>query len=190
MRRNFVVDGGLTRLITYGARLNRMSNRRSRGILKHSILILLAVPCFAQQKPDGPEQPIPYSHKQHLALGLTCKDCHTMPAPGDAMGFPASSKCMACHQTVKKDSPAIQKLAAFDREKQPIPWVRIYRVADFVTFSHQAHLKAGAQCENCHGPVAQRDRMFREVSLSMSTCVQCHREHNADQGCEYCHDAR
>jgi hypothetical protein len=55
-----------------------------------------------------------------------------MPAPGDAMGFPASSKCVSCHQTIKKDSAAIQKLATFDRNKPEIPWVRVYKVPDFV----------------------------------------------------------
>ena len=117
---------------------------------------------FAQPQP--PEQPIPYSHKQHIANGLTCKDCHTVvqsgPDAGDEMAIPAASKCMTCHRTIKKDSPAIQKLAAYDRDKQPIPWVRIYKLPDFVFFSHQTHLKAGAQCEKCHGQVAQRDQLF------------------------------
>jgi len=154
-------------------------------------LMSVALSSFAQQRPqNAPDQPLPYSHKQHLALGLACKDCHTMPAPGEAMGFPATSKCMSCHQSVRKDSPAIQKLSAYDRDKQPIPWVRVYKVPDFVFFSHQVHVKAGAQCENCHGQVAQRDKLFRESDLSMAGCVACHREHNADTGCETCHDAR
>src|ERR1700690_3350746 len=105
------------------------------------VLIGISATALAQQKANPPEQPIPYSHKQHIALGLTCKDCHTMADPGDAMGIPEASKCMTCHQTVKKDSPAIPKLAVFARDKQPIPWVRVYKVADFVFFSHQAHLK-------------------------------------------------
>ena len=43
---------------------------------------------------NPPEQPIPYSHKQHVALGLKCKDCHTMPDPGELMTIPAAAKCM------------------------------------------------------------------------------------------------
>ncbi len=44
--------------------------------------------------PDNPsphpaaEQPIPYSHKQHLAFGLKCQECHTNPEPGKLMTFP------------------------------------------------------------------------------------------------------
>jgi hypothetical protein len=29
----------------------------------------------------APEQPLPYSHKQHLAFGLECKACHANPDP-------------------------------------------------------------------------------------------------------------
>jgi len=48
------------------------------------VLIGISAAALAQQKANPPEQPIPYSHKQHIALGLTCKDCHTNPDPGDA----------------------------------------------------------------------------------------------------------
>src|SRR2546427_7001080 len=36
-------------------------------------------------------QPIPYSHKQHIALGLKCGNCHEMPDPGELMGIPAAA---------------------------------------------------------------------------------------------------
>jgi hypothetical protein len=160
------------------------------GLSAAGTLLVAVMSSFAQQELKGPEQPLPYSHKQHLALGLACKDCHVNPDPGDEMNFPASSKCMTCHRTIKKDSPAIQRLAAFDRNKQDIPWVRVYKVPDFVFFSHKTHLDAGAKCEECHGQVAQRDRLFRESDLSMAGCMSCHRERNAALGCETCHDAR
>jgi hypothetical protein len=153
-------------------------------------LLVAAILSAAPQELKGPEQPIPYSHKQHLALGLLCNNCHANPAPGDAMSFPATSKCMSCHQTIDKASPAIQQLAAFDRDQKDIPWVRVYKLPDFVFFSHKAHLDAGAKCEDCHGQVAQRDRLFRETDLSMGGCLSCHRDHNASQACDYCHDQR
>src|SRR5580700_8592270 len=77
----------------------------------------------------APEQPIPYSHKQHLlALGLQCKDCHTNPEPGKLMTFPATEKCLQCHVTIAKDKPSIQKLTEYSKSQQPIPWVRVYTV--------------------------------------------------------------
>jgi len=139
---------------------------------------------------EAPVQPIPYSHKQHLALGLKCRDCHTMPDPGEMMGIPDAPRCMACHQTVKPDSSAIQKLAGFARDKRPIPWVRVYQIPSFVDFSHKSHLDAGATCETCHGPVAERDRLAREIDLSMTGCMNCHRASKASLACGYCHEDR
>ncbi|HUS06326.1 MAG TPA: cytochrome c3 family protein [Bryobacteraceae bacterium] len=137
---------------------------------------------------EAPVQPIPYSHKQHLALGLKCNDCHTNPDPGELMGIPASSKCMTCHSTIKKDSPEIQKLAASARDKKPIHWVRVYQIPSYVFFSHRAHLEAGAKCETCHGKVSERERLFRETDISMGGCMSCHREHKASFDCSYCHE--
>jgi hypothetical protein len=37
--------------------------------------------------PAGPAQPIPYSHKRHLALGLECRQCHVNPDAGEMMTF-------------------------------------------------------------------------------------------------------
>ena len=150
--------------------------------------ILLTIGSFAADL-QGPEQPIPYSHKQHIALGLVCENCHKNPDPGEAMRFPATSYCMTCHQVIKKDSPAIQKLTAFDSTHQEIPWVRVYKLPDYVSFSHRRHLAAGVKCELCHGQVAQRDRLFRETDLSMAGCLDCHQKQNAPQECDSCHAA-
>jgi hypothetical protein len=139
---------------------------------------------------DPPVQPIPYSHKQHIALGLKCANCHEMPDPGEMMGIPAVSKCMTCHQSVKKDSPAIQKLAAFAAGKEPVPWVRVYQIPSFVFFSHKNHLDSGVKCETCHGKVPERERLFRETDISMNGCMNCHRINKASVDCMFCHEQR
>ena len=135
-------------------------------------------------------QPIPYSHKVHLALGLECKNCHKNPDPGDVMGIPQAPVCMGCHASVKKDSPAIQKLAGYAADKKPIPWVRIYQVPGYVYFNHRAHLEKGATCQTCHGPVAQRDVLTKEVETSMGACMDCHHKQKAPNNCSFCHDDR
>src|SRR6202011_2801141 len=76
---------------------------------------------LAEHQP--PVQPLPYSHKTHLALGLECQTCHTNPDPGKLMTYPATSTCMSCHVTVAKSKPAIQKLATFAKSQQDVPWV-------------------------------------------------------------------
>lgn len=150
-------------------------------------LLLAAAVASAPSAPQAPVQPIPYSHKQHLALGLKCNDCHQMPGPGEAMTIPQASKCMSCHKTVLTSNPAIQKLREYAEQKRSIPWVRVYEIPSFVYFSHKTHLDAGVKCETCHGPVAQRDRLWRETPLSMAWCMNCHRSSKATTDCGSCH---
>jgi hypothetical protein len=121
------------------------------------------------------EQPIPFSHKQHVALELTCKDCHVAPEPGERMTLPSISKCLGCHRM----------------SKQPIPWKRVYAVAAGVYWSHRTHLDAGITCEDCHGPVARVDVVTKVKDVtSMTGCMDCHRRRGAPLGCAVCHESR
>jgi hypothetical protein len=136
----------------------------------------------------APEQPIPYSHKKHLAVGLECKNCHTNPEPGKLMTFPATSKCMECHVTIAKGKPSIQKLASFAKSQQPIPWVRVYNVLPGVAWTHRAHVAAGVKCETCHGPVREMDAMSEVTSVvTMYSCLSCHEMNQAKTSCDTCH---
>lgn len=133
---------------------------------------------------------MPYSHKTHLALGLECASCHTNPDPGESMGYPPEAFCMTCHQAIKAESPHIQKLAAAAGENKPLPWVRVYRLKDYVFFSHRVHIQAGTACETCHGPVRERDVIAPEVEHSMRSCMECHKANNAREDCKACHEER
>ena len=145
-------------------------------------LLLLAAVSYGQQ------QPVPYSHKTHQALGLKCNACHENADPGESMGFPAESFCMSCHQAVKEDSPHIEKVAAAAREKKPIPWVRVYQIPTNVYFSHRVHTAAGAKCDTCHGPVRERDLITKEVLHNMRSCMACHVATKARNDCTACHE--
>lgn len=165
------------------------------------LLLLLCVGLWAQ-KPTPPAleeklplpppaQPIPYSHKIHLALGMKCANCHAIPDPGFQVTFPRETVCMGCHSTIRKDSASIQKLAEFARSKQPVPWARIYTVPKIVWFSHAVHAEeARIECESCHGPVKERDVMFKEKPTNMTSCMACHAKHNAPNGCDVCHNSQ
>ena len=143
----------------------------------------------AAQQSSGPEQPIPYSHKKHLALGVTCENCHKAPDPGDQETLPATQVCMTCHSTIKKDSPEIQKLARFNSDKEEVPWVRVYALPDFVYFSHKTHLDSKkANCETCHGRVREMDVMRVQMDMSMAACMECHRKNDAPVECTTCHE--
>jgi len=136
----------------------------------------------------APAQPLPYSHKTHLAVGLQCKLCHTNLDPGKLMTFPATSVCMTCHASVAKDKPAIRQLADFAKSGKPIPWVRVYNVTSGVTWTHRKHVEAGVKCDTCHGQVAQMDAMSEATSVTaMAVCITCHAQNKAPTVCQTCH---
>jgi Cytochrome c7 and related cytochrome c len=136
----------------------------------------------------APPQPLPYSHKTHLAVGLQCKLCHTNPDPGKLMTFPATSVCMTCHVTIAKDKPAIRQLTDFAKSGKAIPWVRVYNVTPGVTWTHRKHVEAGVKCEMCHGQVSQLDTMSETTSVTaMAVCIACHAENKAPTTCQTCH---
>lgn len=161
----------------------------------HGAMILLML---AAQLPDlkrprpAPEQPIAFHHKPHVtAAKLECRQCHPIAEPGAEAGLPATSQCMACHVEIRKESEQIRKLAAFHREGRPVPWAPVYRIPDYVFFSHKQHLeRAGATCETCHGAVREREALGREKDLSMAACMECHRAKSASLACNYCHDPK
>ena len=139
--------------------------------------------------PKAPEQPIPFSHKVHVGMGLQCLDCHAIKDPGFAAGYPKEATCMACHAAVKPDSPHIQRLAEFEKNNEPVPWVKVYRVPDYVYFSHAFHHRdAAVACSTCHGPVAERDVIAQEKPVTMGACMGCHDKSGASNECDLCHD--
>ena len=136
----------------------------------------------------GPVQPVPFSHKEHAGtLKMPCEYCHTLSRSGETLMIPRTSFCMQCHQTIATDNPGVQKLAEYAKTDRTIPWVRIYELPSFVSFSHKVHLQHGATCEECHGTVAQRVRLYKESDISMATCVNCHRAKQASIDCSTCH---
>jgi hypothetical protein len=167
----------------------------------HRCLIVVALSSFMSaqiQKESKPgqskstqSQPIPFSHRVHVSSGSKCLDCHKRPQQGDTdMGLPAESICMYCHITVKAESPAVIKVVQYYWSKKPIPWLRIYRLPDYVYFSHSAHVNRGKiECDICHGPVGEREVLVKEKDISMAACMECHATRGASVRCNYCHNA-
>ncbi len=147
-----------------------------------------AAPASQTEPLRGPAQPVPFSHKEHAGtLKMPCQYCHTPSRSGETLLIPRAQFCMQCHQTVATDNPGVQKLAQYAKMNRTIPWVRIYELPSFVGFSHKVHLQHGATCEECHGQVTQRTRLYKESDISMATCVNCHREKQASTDCSTCH---
>ena len=121
-----------------------------------ALLLAAATACAAQELPPmkhvapATQQPLPFSHRTHVSNGVECKQCHPIPAPGDFAEIVGTEQCMACHATIKTESAAIQKLAAYHKKGEDVPWEPVYLIADYVFFNHSVHIgKAGAKCESC-----------------------------------------
>lgn len=141
--------------------------------------------------PPAPEQPIPYSHKVHLAQGLKCVMCHETVETDDHATLPPTATCMGCHANVKTDSPNIKKLKDFDDKNEAVPWRRVYRLPGFVYFSHEQHVtEAKVTCDVCHGNVPQMEVMQKVKDIAMAACIDCHKSHSAPVNCDTCHEVQ
>lgn len=154
-----------------------------------------------------PVQPIHYSHKIHAGANqIDCKYCHSSARVSKHSGIPSLNVCMNCHRNIveyngeediengyTKDfyTKEIKKLYAavgWDEESQsytgksqPVKWVRIHNLPDFVYFNHAQHVEVGQiECQKCHGPVEEMEIMYQFSPLTMGWCINCHRETNVN----------
>jgi hypothetical protein len=141
----------------------------------------------------APRQPIEFDHWQHVTKEegpqLECTFCHENTDKSRYATVPNVSTCMSCHESVKSDSPEIEKLAATaERGEQP-PWQRVYWIESSanVFFTHKPHIRAGVDCSACHGQVGQTHQVRREVEHTMGWCMTCHRQQGVSIDCYVCH---
>ena len=151
----------------------------------------------------GPVQPIPFSHKHHAGLyGVDCQYCHTGTDRSAVAGVPSDELCMGCHSLFPPsydELSGIRTLKDYWERKESIPWVRLHRLPEYVHFRHNRHLAAGVECQACHGPVQEMDKvsivpdthwwpwLLPTQKLEMGWCIECHRRNNATQDCAACH---
>ncbi len=124
-----------------------------------------------------PIQPVAFDHYLHVTqLGLDCRYCHFSVDKSATSGVPATNTCMNCHSAILTDSPALALVRHSYESGDPIPWVRVHKAPDYVYFNHSAHVNRGISCVECHGQVNEMERVYQAKPLSMSFCLDCHRE--------------
>jgi len=122
------------------------------------------------------EQPVPFSHKHHVADdGIDCRYCHTAVETSAFAGIPPTQTCMNCHSQLYTDSPILEPVRASDQTGQPIEWTRVHDLPDYVYFDHSIHVNKGVGCATCHGQVDEMPLMWKENTLLMEWCIECHR---------------
>ena len=152
-----------------------------------------------------PEQPIFYSHKVHAGINqINCLYCHGNAWESKSAAIPSVNVCMNCHKTIQayEKGPTLYRengdevngtaemaklysYAGFDpanpnswdpSKAKPIEWTKIHNLPDHVFFSHAQHVRAGnVQCQTCHGEINNMDEVHQFAELSMSWCINCHR---------------
>ncbi|OCB74330.1 c-type cytochrome [Flavobacterium crassostreae] len=149
-----------------------------------------------------PIQPIHYSHKIHAGDNeINCKYCHSAARVSKNAGIPSLNVCMNCHKNISEVAETtatpeyskafydeqIQKLytavgwdkttQSYTGKTQPVKWVRIHNLPDFVYFNHSQHVTvAGIECQTCHGPVETYEIQKQFAPLTMGWCIDCHRK--------------
>ncbi len=157
----------------------------------------------ADPETPGPVQPIQFSHKHHAGLyQIDCQYCHSGTDRSPSAGVPAIEVCMGCHAQFPAsydELEGIRTLKDHWAKKQPIEWVQIHRLPEYVQFQHRAHVRAGFSCQTCHGAVETYDKLslvpdtkwwpwlLPTAKLEMGWCIECHRRNNATQDCAACH---
>jgi len=127
-----------------------------------------------------PAQPIHYSHRLHPGnLGLDCRYCHNQVEFSARANLPSIQTCMNCHKIVLRNSEALKPVREAWESGQPIQWIRVHDLPDYVYFNHAAHLRSGVGCISCHGNVAMMDTVIQVQPLNMGWCLDCHRHPDA-----------
>jgi hypothetical protein len=66
------------------------------------------------------------------------------------------------------------------RNGEPIAWVPVAMVPDFVQFNHRPHIAAGKNCEECHGDLSKVTIAENPQVFNMGWCVNCHKQNAGD----------
>ncbi len=122
------------------------------------------------------EQPIPFSHKHHVAeLGIDCKYCHTSVYDSANAGLPPTKTCMNCHQQIWQGADILAPLRDSYNRGIPIAWTKVHNVPHYTYFNHSIHVNKGVGCVSCHGQIDQQPLVYQSKTLYMEWCLDCHR---------------
>ncbi|HRK30774.1 MAG TPA: cytochrome c3 family protein [Tepidisphaeraceae bacterium] len=124
----------------------------------------------------APIQPVAYSHALHAGeLGIDCRYCHSSVENAGFAAIPTTQVCMGCHTSVRNVSEKLKPVQESWETGKPIEWVKVHDLPDYAFFNHSAHVNSGVGCVSCHGRVDTMEVVYQAERLSMSWCIDCHR---------------
>jgi hypothetical protein len=121
-------------------------------------------------------QPVAFSHALHNGqMGIDCRYCHSSVEVAASANVPSTEVCMSCHSQIRVGSPQLANVQQSWDTNTPIAWNRVHDLADFVYFNHSAHINKGMGCTECHGQMNRMEAVWKNESLTMGWCLECHR---------------
>ena len=194
-------------------------NKRAKMILVLVVLVgvtvagLVGHTMINPKEGYAPQQPIYFQHSRMAGkpnwvvdargkkvnkggFNIPCRYCHTMPYDGRHSTLPSTDICMNCHSTVGQDKEWVLELKKYWDRGEPIPWVKVHDLPDFVYYDHSVHLKARhadgkakLDCKDCHLDVENHAVVAVRTKFNMGWCIECHRkpEMKASTDCVVCH---
>ena len=162
------------------------ANSRARAAIVVAVALVVGgvASIFAYQRTDGAwnvgesvKQPIPFRHDLHSGrLGIDCRYCHSSVERAALAGMPSAQTCMTCHSQVWKGATVLEPIRTSLALDQPIVWNAVHRLPSHTYFHHGIHVSKGVACETCHGAVWTMKETKKVETLSMSWCLDCHRD--------------
>lgn len=123
------------------------------------------------------DQPVPFSHKHHVADdGIDCRYCHSSVETSAKAGLPSTHVCMTCHSQLWMGADALAPVRESLASGKPIRWHRVAQLPDYVYFNHSIHISRGVACVECHGRIDQMPLTWRAKPFEMRFCLECHRD--------------
>ena len=139
------------------------------------LMIYVRSPLYTQQG-DPISQPVQFDHRHHVGEeGIDCRYCHSQVEKAASAGYPPTSLCLNCHSQIWNKSPKLAPVRESFFTNTPIPWEKVHKLPHYVYFNHSIHVAKGVGCATCHGRVDKMAAVEKYSSLTMSWCLECHR---------------
>lgn len=157
------------------ARLSLMATVAVPAVAVAGLLLLVRTPFVTNERHEY-DQPVQFDHRHHnWEQGIDCRFCHTSVETSAYAGMPSTTICIGCHDQVWNKSTRLEPVRQAFFARRPIEWVKVHDLPDFVYFNHSIHVGKGVGCVSCHGRVDQMPSMRQMAPLTMSWCLDCHR---------------
>ncbi len=156
---------------------------KAAGIATALICLFMPLSAMAQQ-----EQPIAFSHQLHATQNqIPCQYCHIYARRSFSSGVPPMSVCVGCHGTkdaplIWPDSVEVNKMRELWAKQEPIPWVKIHDIPDYVRFPHKQHINADSDRFKAVAAACDEKTDARSIACMVKLFQQ-----DGDDRCAACH---